>query len=72
MELIYEGNATKILDDNGNETKISYMIGTNKYLLILEDEGYIEVWYNKFIRTQSAETYVLLNHENFLKANMST
>lgn len=66
LELIYEGNITKISDEN--ETDISYIIDTKEYLIVLEDKGFIEVCYNKFIRTQSAETYILLNHENFLKA----
>ena len=66
LELIYEGNITKISENLDNDTRINYVIDTKEYLIMLEEKGFIEVCYNKFIRTQSAETYILLNHENFL------
>lgn len=72
LELIYEGNISRIEEHIDNITTINYMIDTEKYLIMLEDKGFIEVCFNKFIRTQSAETYILQNHENFLKAKHVT
>lgn len=67
VELIYEGNITKISENYDNEMHINYVIDNNDYLIMLEEKGFMEVCFNKFIRTQSAETYIVLNHENFLK-----
>lgn len=72
LELIYEGNITKVEEFNDNFTSTYFMIDSNEFLIMLEYKGYIEVCYNKFIRTQSAETYILQNHENFLKAKHVT
>lgn len=72
LELIYEGNITKITESYENDTTINYVIDNETYLIMLEDKGFIEVCYNKFIRTQSAETYILENHENFLKSKHVT
>lgn len=72
LELIYEDNFKKISEINDNVTTINYSIDAEKYLIMLEDEGFIEVCYNKFIRMQSDETYILLNYENFLKSHYVT
>ena len=72
LELIYEGNITQITETTNNETKITYIVDENTYLFILENRGYTDVCYQKFTRTQSAETYVLTNRNNFLKARHVT
>ena len=72
LELIYEGNITQISEYSNNETKITYMIDAGTYLFVLENKGYTDVCYQKFTRTQSADTYMLTNRNNFLKARHVT
>ena len=67
LELVYEGKISMVNESNNNNTKITYFIDNDSYLISLEHKGYIEVCYNKFIRTQSAETYILVDVKNFLK-----
>ena len=72
LELIYMGNITQITETSNNITKITYFIDASEYLIMMEDKGSIDICYNKFIRTQSAETYVIPNAKNFLKSNHVT
>lgn len=67
FELIYEGKITQITEIKNNETKITHIVDAGTHLFMLEDKGFTDVCYQKFTRTQSAETYILTNRNNFLK-----
>lgn len=68
LELIYEGKITVFTEPWNNDTKITYAIDTNEYMIMMEHKGSVDICNNRFIRTQSAESYVIIGKENFIKS----
>ena len=60
---------TKINETRKNESKISYIVDNTNHLILLEETGFIDVCYGKFIRTQSAETYIITDPQNFFSGH---